>query len=52
MALHESGDAAPSLTLLDGKPVIRCAIVNHRTTMKDIDTFMSVLEKTAASLGQ
>ena len=47
MALHESGDAAPSLTVLDGKPVIRCAIVNHRTTMKDIDTFMDLLEKTA-----
>jgi glutamate/tyrosine decarboxylase-like PLP-dependent enzyme len=51
MALHNSGDAAPSLTILDGKPVIRCAIVNHRTTMKDIDAFMDVLDKAVASLG-
>jgi glutamate/tyrosine decarboxylase-like PLP-dependent enzyme len=38
-ALHVSGKAAPSITLLDGVAVIRCAIVNHRTTEADIDAF-------------
>ena len=47
MDLHESGAAAPSITILNGKPVIRCAIVNHRTTMGDIDTFMGALNKAA-----
>ena len=47
MELHNSGAAAPSVTILNGKPVIRCAMVNHRTTMKDIDTFMDALETAA-----
>ena len=42
--LHESGIAAPSWTEIDGKCVIRCAIINHRTTRNDIDTFLSALE--------
>jgi glutamate/tyrosine decarboxylase-like PLP-dependent enzyme len=46
--LHLRGVAAPSTTLLDDKPVIRCAIVNHRTTMADIDTLMAELETSAA----
>jgi aromatic-L-amino-acid decarboxylase len=44
MALHESGEAAPSLTIFDGTPSIRAAIVNHRTTEEDIDRFMALLE--------
>ncbi len=44
MALHESGEAAPSLTIFDGKPAIRAAIVNHRTTEEDIDRFMALLD--------
>lgn len=44
MDLHESGTAAPSLTLLDGKPVIRAAIVNHRTNAADIDAFVAALD--------
>jgi len=51
MDLHDSGDAAPSITVLNGKPVIRCAIVNHRTTLRDIDTFMDVLDKAAKRAG-
>jgi aromatic-L-amino-acid decarboxylase len=51
MDLHESGDAAPSVTVLNGKPVIRCAIVNHRTTLRDIDTFMDALDKATARVG-
>jgi aromatic-L-amino-acid decarboxylase len=37
--LQLSGVAAPSWTTLDGELVIRCAIVNHRTTAADIDVF-------------
>jgi aromatic-L-amino-acid/L-tryptophan decarboxylase len=44
MDLHESGAAAPSLTLLDGVPAIRAAILNHRTEAADIDRFMELLE--------
>lgn len=47
MELHESGEAAPSLTLLDGVPAIRAAIINHRTREDDIDAFMAMLERTA-----
>jgi len=41
--LHESGAAAPSITVLDGKPAIRAAIVNHRTTAADMDAFHDAL---------
>jgi aromatic-L-amino-acid decarboxylase len=44
MDLHESGEAAPSLTILDGVPAIRAAIINHRTHEADIDKFMQLLE--------
>lgn len=45
MELHESGEAAPSLTLLDGVPTIRCAIINHRTREEDIDRFVEIVER-------
>jgi len=45
--LHVSGRAAPSITLLDGKAVIRCAIVNHRTTRATIDRFLADLKDVA-----
>ena len=35
--LQESGIAAPSTTVLDGRLAIRAAIVNHRTEACDID---------------
>ncbi len=38
-ALHLEGVGAPSLTLIDGRPVIRCAIFNHRTTNDDVALF-------------
>lgn len=41
--LHTSGQAAPSMTILDGRPVIRAAILNHRTTKADIDIFVHAL---------
>lgn len=41
--LQLSGIAAPSWTTLDGELVVRCAIVNHRTTAEDIDIFWEAL---------
>ncbi|MBZ9797680.1 pyridoxal phosphate-dependent decarboxylase family protein [Mesorhizobium sp. ES1-4] len=43
--LQESGLAAPSWTTLDGELVVRCAIVNHRTTEADIDGFLDTLDR-------
>jgi glutamate/tyrosine decarboxylase-like PLP-dependent enzyme len=43
--IQESGIAAPSTTVLDGRLAIRAAIVNHRTDVCDIDTLVdAVLE--------
>jgi aromatic-L-amino-acid/L-tryptophan decarboxylase len=43
--IQESGIAAPSTTVLDGKLAIRAAIVNHRTDICDIDALLeAVLE--------
>ncbi|HEX7749315.1 MAG TPA: pyridoxal-dependent decarboxylase [Bordetella sp.] len=45
VALHEAGVAAPSTTTVDGKLVIRAAIVNHRTGTADVDRLVdAVLE--------
>jgi aromatic-L-amino-acid decarboxylase len=41
--LQTSGQAVASMTILDGRPVIRTAIFNHRTTKGDIDTFVRAL---------
>jgi glutamate/tyrosine decarboxylase-like PLP-dependent enzyme len=38
--LHAEGRVAPSLTILNGKPAIRAAIVNHRTSQMDIDALI------------
>jgi glutamate/tyrosine decarboxylase-like PLP-dependent enzyme len=55
--LHVSGKAAPSLTILNNESVIRCAIVNHRTSRGDIDAVVIALENslrfvTNASIAQ
>jgi aromatic-L-amino-acid/L-tryptophan decarboxylase len=50
MDLHESGAAAPSMTLLNDVPVIRAAIVNHRTRADDIESFVAAAEASAACL--
>jgi aromatic-L-amino-acid decarboxylase len=42
--LHGRGAAVPSTTELDGKTVIRAAIVNHRTTEADMDVFLEALQ--------
>ncbi len=47
--LQESGEFAPSTTIIDGRLAIRAAIVNHRTTQADIDAFAAaVLERAKA----
>ncbi len=40
VALQESGIAAPSTTTINGQLAIRAAIVNHRTTVRDIDALI------------
>ncbi len=47
MDLHESGLAAPSITRLEGRPVIRAAIVNHRTRTSDMEVFLAAAESSA-----
>jgi glutamate/tyrosine decarboxylase-like PLP-dependent enzyme len=41
--IQESGIAAPSTTVLDGKLAIRAAIVNHRTDICDIDALLAAV---------
>jgi glutamate/tyrosine decarboxylase-like PLP-dependent enzyme len=41
--IQESGIAAPSTTLLDGRLAIRAAIVNHRTDTCDIDALLAAV---------
>lgn len=41
--LHERGLAAPSMTTVAGRPAIRAAIVNHRTTEQHMDHFVADL---------
>ena len=48
--LQERGLAAPSMTSLSGRPVIRAAIVNHRTTRADIDQFVAALHDAAGRI--
>jgi len=50
MDLHESGLAAPSTTKLSGRPVIRAAIVNHRTQTKDMEAFVAAAEACAVRI--
>ncbi|MGB8278265.1 MAG: pyridoxal-dependent decarboxylase [Methylovirgula sp.] len=50
MDLHERGLAAPSITILDGKPVIRAAILNHRTRLADMDFFVAAAIESAARM--
>ena len=47
--MHETGVAVPSWTTIGGESVIRCAIVNHRTTRADIDRMMDCITGLALS---
>lgn len=51
MRLQERGLAAPSTTRIVGRPVIRAAVFNHRTTLADIDGFFEDAAHIAAELG-
>jgi aromatic-L-amino-acid decarboxylase len=42
--IQEAGIGAPSTTTLNGQVAIRCAIVNHRTTERDIDAVLDAIE--------
>jgi glutamate/tyrosine decarboxylase-like PLP-dependent enzyme len=50
MRLQERGLAAPSTTRIGGRPVIRAAIFNHRTTLADIDGFFDDATRLAAEI--
>ncbi len=41
VALQESGLAAPSSTVLDGRFAIRVALFNHRSASQDIDVLLN-----------
>ncbi len=43
--LQETGEFAPSTTVIDGRLAIRAAIVNHRTTKGDIAEFAAAVLK-------
>ncbi len=43
MELHESGLALPSSTTLQGQFALRAAIVNHRTTLQDLETLVAAV---------
>jgi glutamate/tyrosine decarboxylase-like PLP-dependent enzyme len=50
MRLQERGLAAPSTTRIGGRPVIRAAIFNHRTTLADIDAVFEAAVQIAAEI--
>ncbi len=46
--LHESGIAAPSMTTINGKLVIRAALFNHRTQIFDLDALIDAVLRLGA----
>lgn len=49
--LHLAGEVAPSLTIVNGRPVIRACILNHRTTESDIDRLVTSVLNLGRTLG-
>lgn len=47
--IQETGIAAPSSTMVDGKLAIRAAIVNHRTDTRDLDALLAVVITSGAA---
>ena len=45
--VQESGEAVPSTTRLDGRIVIRAAVVNHRTREADVDRMVDAVLRAA-----
>lgn len=50
--IHTSGLAAPSLTWLNKRAVIRAAIVNHRTQTQDVDKLLAAAQQAAQACDQ
>lgn len=51
--LHHAGQVAPSLTMIDGRPAIRAAFVNHRSTLRDVERLIDgVVRFGAAETGK
>lgn len=50
LRLQETGIAAPSSTLLNGRYAIRCAIVNHRSRRDDFDALVEAVLKLGAEV--
>jgi aromatic-L-amino-acid decarboxylase len=50
MRLQERGLAAPSLTRVGSKSVVRAAVFNHRTTLSDVDAFFEDASRIAEEL--
>lgn len=51
VALQESGIAATSTTVIDGRLALRAAIVNHRTTVRDVDALLDAVLALGAARG-
>lgn len=49
--VQESGAAAPSTTTIEGRVVIRCAIVNHRSRPEDADILVDAVLEAARNRG-
>ena len=50
MQLQESGVAVPSQALLGGRFALRCCILNHRTTMNDLDIYLAAVLRIGGQL--
>ncbi len=50
LRIHESGEAVPSYTTLNGRYGLRVAIGNHRSTFEDFDTFVDLVLDLARTL--
>ncbi len=50
LRLQERGLAVPSSTTIDGKFVIRAAIVNHRTRFADMDALVEDVRRIGAEV--
>jgi glutamate/tyrosine decarboxylase-like PLP-dependent enzyme len=50
--LHLEGRVAPSLTVIDGRPVIRAAIVNHRTRAEHVERMIDDVLRIGAELSR
>jgi glutamate/tyrosine decarboxylase-like PLP-dependent enzyme len=50
--LHLEGNVAPSVTVIDGKPVIRAAIVNHRTRAEHVERMVDDVLRIGAEISR